>query len=65
MSVRLSGCELFYSIIDDAAVSIEDVIGNTDFYITNRCSENLKAVEFAYNYSKRILSGVDIPIWKQ
>ena len=52
-------------IIDDAAVSIEDVIGNTDFYITNRCSENLKAVEFAYNYSKRILSGVDIPIWKQ
>ena len=52
-------------IIDDAAVSIKDVMRNTDFYITNRCSENLKAVELAYNYSKRILSGVDIPIWKQ
>lgn len=52
-------------IIDDETVSTEDVICNSDFYITNRGSENLAAVEMAYIYSKKILSGVDIPIWKQ
>lgn len=52
-------------IIDDETVSAEDVICNSDFYITNRGSENLVAVEMAYIYSKKILSGVDIPIWKQ
>ena len=51
-------------IIDDRDACLEGVIYNSDCYITNRCSLNLLAVEYAYSYSKKVLSGVDIPIWK-
>ena len=50
-------------IIDSETVSMQEVIYNSDCYITNRESENLKMVEIANFYSKRILSGVDISIW--
>lgn len=51
-------------IIDDNEVCLESIIYYSDCYITNRCSLNLLAVEYAYSHSKKVLSGVDIPIWK-
>ena len=51
-------------IIDDKDACLEGIIYNSDCYITNRCSLNLLAVEYAYSHSKKVLSGVDIPIWK-
>lgn len=50
-------------IIDDEQVQLPDVVKSSDYYVTNRCSDNLKAVEWAYLFGKRVLSGVDIPIW--
>ena len=51
-------------IIDDNEVCLESIICYSDCYITNRGTWNLAAVEYAYSYQKRVLSGVDIPIWK-
>lgn len=51
-------------IIDGTDVPLEDVIRYSDFYITNRCAVNLLAVEWAYLFHKKVLSGVDIPIWQ-
>lgn len=51
-------------IIDDNEVCLESIIYYSDCYITNRCFLDLAAVEYAYSYSKKVLSGVDIPIWK-
>lgn len=50
-------------IIDDEHVQLPDVVKSCDYYVTNRCSDNLKAVEWAYLFGKKVLSGVDIPIW--
>lgn len=50
-------------IIDDEHVQLSDVVKFCDYYVTNRCSDNLKAVEWAYLFGKKVLSGVDIPIW--
>lgn len=50
-------------IIDDEQVQLSDVVKSCDYYVTNRCSDNLKAVEWAYLFGKKVLSGVDIPIW--
>lgn len=50
-------------IIDDESVWLPDVVRFCDCYITNRCPDNLKAVEWAYLFDKKVLSGVDIPIW--
>lgn len=52
-------------IIDDSKVHLTDVIRFCDFYITNRLPVNLSAVEQAYLFHKKVLSGVDIPIWKK
>ena len=51
-------------IIDDNEVCLESIIYYSDCYITNRCSLNLLAVEYAYSHSKKVLSGIDIPMWK-
>lgn len=51
-------------IIDGGSVPLADVIRFCDVYITNRLSVNLEAVEQAYFFHKKVLSGVDIPIWK-
>lgn len=50
-------------IIDDESVQLSDIIRFCDCYITNRCADNLRAVEWAYIFHKKVLSGVDIPIW--
>ncbi len=50
-------------MIDDENVRLEDIIKFSDCYITNRCDENLFAVEQAYLYGRNVMSGVDIPIW--
>lgn len=50
-------------IIDEEEVSIRDIIRNTDVYITNRSKENLYAVCLADLYHKKVLSGVDRPIF--
>lgn len=51
-------------IIDGANVQLIDVIRFVDCYVTNRCAENLYAVEQSYLFHKNVLSGVDIPIWQ-
>lgn len=51
-------------IIDDTNVQLIDVIRFSDCYITNRCALNLLAVEWAYLFGKKVISGVDIPIWQ-
>lgn len=50
-------------IIDEEDVTIRDIIQNTDVYITNRSKENLYAVGLAELYHKKIVSGVDRPIF--
>lgn len=50
-------------IIDEENVTIRDVIQNIDSYITNRRKENLYAVSLAELYHKKVLSGVDRPIF--
>lgn len=50
-------------IIDDEQVQLPDVVRGCDYYVTNRCLDNLKAVEWAYLLGKKVLSGVDIPVW--
>lgn len=51
-------------IIDGSSAQLIDVIRFADCYVTNRCAENLYAVEQAYLFHKNVLSGVDIPIWQ-
>lgn len=50
-------------IIDEEGVNLSDVIRFADCYITNRDSKDLIAVELGYLFQKKVLSGVDIPIW--
>lgn len=45
-------------IIDDEHVQLPDVVKSCDYYVTNHCSDNLKAVEWAYLFGKKVLSGV-------
>lgn len=50
-------------IIDEADITIRDIIRNVDAYITNRSKENLYAVNLAQYYNKRVVSGVDCPVF--
>lgn len=52
-------------IIDEEGVNLSDVIRAADCYITNRGPKDLSAVELAYLFQKKVLSGVDIPIWQR
>ena len=54
---------VFVQIIDRREASVERVLAYTDYYITNRSSENLYYTEIAEKYGKKVLSGVDIPVF--
>lgn len=54
---------VFVQIIDQREAAVETVLAYADYYITNRNSKNLYYAEIAEKYGKKILSGVDIPIF--
>ena len=49
-------------IIDGKHVDIKAVLDYTDAYITNRAKNNIKLVDFARRYGKKIVSGCSYPI---
>jgi len=57
--------DVLIQIIDCSEIPIDTLIANIDIYITNRSPNNLKRAEVAYKFRKKVISGVDIPVFKE
>lgn len=51
-------------ILDCSETPIDTVIANTDIYITNRDQNNMERAEIAYKFEKKVISGVDLPVFR-
>lgn len=61
---EFSGYDVSIQILDCTNICVDVLIANVDIYITNRNLDNLKYFEIAYKFNKKIISGVDIPVFK-
>lgn len=51
-------------VIDNFTMDIDSVVYNSDIYISNRLGENIYITCLADKYNKKIISAVDLPIFK-
>ena len=51
-------------LLDCTQIPVDTVIKNTDVYITNRNPNNLERAEIAYKFEKKVISGVDLPVFR-
>ncbi|MGN1305484.1 MAG: CatB-related O-acetyltransferase [Oscillospiraceae bacterium] len=64
MLTKYSEYNVYINIIDGSKISLEDLLPDISYFITNRRRDNLFNTELFYKYNKKIISGVDIPVFK-
>ena len=61
---QYSEYNVYINILDGSKISIEELIPDVSYFITNRRKDNLYHAELFYKYNIKVISGVDLPIFK-
>lgn len=61
---ELQEYSVFVQILDGTVTDVASTIANVDIYVTDRNPNALYYVELAEKYGKKIIAGVDIPIFE-